>query len=33
MHTRDGVVERRVWTAGTMHAGVGHLGLTHTETP
>ena len=27
-----GVVERRGWTAGTTRGGVGHLGLTHTET-
>ena len=27
-----GVVECREWTAGTTRRGVGHLGLTHTET-
>ena len=27
-----GVVKRRGWTAGTTRGGVGHLGLTHTET-
>ena len=27
-----GVVERRGWTAGTTHGGVGHLGLAHAET-
>ena len=39
MHTRDpwcggaqGVVGRRVWSAGTTCGGVGHLGLTNTET-